>query len=441
MTKKRQQIEQINEKHELYRFNGALFHKEKTSTVYNRVEPDDFQRLCYSTLGPATKESEIRDLAGYFYSSSPDLTKTHSHLIGLSDWRVWDTTQLKFVEPNIAPIYQARTTPSDHPDDHPTLQAVDNFILELANGDPGVRQDIYQSLAPFFMDKKPPGVIWFYGNGANGKSSLIEAVTRIIGDHLVSISLEGIESGRNAPQLNGSLGNLVRESSEAYVENSSNYKSLGTHEPFMVDKMYSQAPIRVGGNIHSVFNANNLPTFADKSRGISRRTFTVPFNNIFEVDLTFEDRTFTPEFLSALLQRILEYTHFLRDNNYQYQWSNASVQLKATYDQDQDSAKAYLEYIRSEHPELVGFRSYGRLGVEYENWCIRTGSTKLSANNLKKTFRNLGEVGERRVRLDGKPTRVYMFESEPSAGVEMIDGLLIRPGEYAKLDQVPLEGL
>lgn len=400
---------------DIINFKGATLIREATG-YYGPLTSDRFARLAYEVHGGPSIQN-IREWEHMARATAPDRTDS-SHLICFGE-RVWNMRTLNWdqtADPNRC-VYASQVEPSDD------TQAAFQYVLELAHGDEDLAWDMLQGLAPLFMENKPAGVIWFVGDGANGKSSLINAVYKVIGHHLTSLTVAVIEDGRATPTLNGKLGNVCRESSEGRVEDTEKYKAIGTHEPFFERKFHSQDMVQINGDLHHIFNANNIPTFADKTRGARRRTLIVPFTNVFKDDPLFEQRTFTPQFLGGLLALILEATHIIRDNNSQYRFSVATKEAKSDYDSEVNSAEAFLEHLR-EH-KVEAFSNYRMLKLAYENFCANEGLTVLGVQNLKRVMKT-AKAERRSVKLENaSPTKWYFIDESQATATELtsLDGV------------------
>jgi phage/plasmid-associated DNA primase len=113
------------------------------------------------------------------------------------------------------------------------------------------------------------------------------------------LTVKQIEDERDTPMINGKLGNVCLESNDGHIKDTGGYKNLAEHSTFSVHRFNSQDGVQVDGNVHTIFNANNIPTFADKTQGVRRRTFTIPFKAAFEQDSTFDEKLFAKkDFLS-----------------------------------------------------------------------------------------------------------------------------------------------
>ncbi len=262
------------------------------------------------------------------------------------------------------------------------------FIMQLAGNDPGVYDDIMQSIAPIIMDQKPDGVIWWIGDGANGKSTLMDALYRIFPGQFTSLTVKALEDGRDAIALNGALANIVKESSEGRVDDTESYKALGTHESFRTHKFHSQETELVDANLHSIFSANSVPAFNDKGHSAKRRTFIIPFNQRFKSDPDFEKKTFTAEFFSRLVSEMAKYAQRVKKQNYRYKWSVVTTGVKDEYDREAGNAEQYAKEMINQG--LVAFNSFNPLRMDYENWCADNGYPPLGINNLRKAMRAAG---------------------------------------------------
>lgn len=350
------------------------------------LTPSAFARSAYQHFPYATI-SQLNEAYHRLRATAEDVTSTTAHLIGTPDPALtWDTSRLRFAS-SPPPTVVLRSPITPLPDAQPLAQA---YLTELADGDTELAGDIAQALAPLFMATKPTGVIWFIGGGANGKSALINAIYRIIGDHLSSLTVADIEDGRDTPRLNGVIGNVCRESSEGRIADSERYKAIGTHEPFDVHKFHSQEMVRVEPGFHTVFNANNIPVFADKTEGARRRTLIVPFPAKFRDDPTFEQRTFTPEFLGGLFSLLLDTTHRIKRNGYRYDFSARTQAVKDDYDAEVNSVEAFLKFMRKY--KVQAFSNFTLLRVAYEAWCQDEGLVPLGLHALRRVMKTAAKI-------------------------------------------------
>lgn len=394
------------------RFKGAVIIEEDGE--WKDMTSDRFAEACYRQFGFGINKSTIADLEHLFRSTAEDMSSM-AHFIAFGV-KVWDMKKLDWTDEVTARDCVYRV-PFHVKERKGRIQ----FIMDLAMGDEGVYDDIMQSVAPLIMDKKPTGVIWYLGNGANGKSTLVHLLYIIFNNYLTELTVKQLEDERDTPQLNGKLGNVCKESSEGFVEDTRTYKSIGTHEGFSVHKFHSQDMVQIEGNVHHIFSANNIPTFGDKSYGARRRTLTIPFNNRFKPDETFEDRTFTNQFISEFLGEMIAYALQLKEQKYEFKFSAITQDTKEKYDTDANTAQHYADEMYAQ--ELYGFLNYRLLNTDYQNWCEEHGYRPSSINVLRRAMDEKGYV--RKNRRDGdRIVKMYVHDKQAATNLDQVKGRL-----------------
>ena len=405
------------------RFKGSVIIEEDGKWL--EMTSDRFAEACYRQFGFGINKSRITDLEHLFRTTAQDLSN-RAHLIDFGGM-VWNMKTLDWdqeVDPAEC-VYRVDWQPTFGEDRIP-------FVMDLAKGDPGVYDDIMQSVAPIIMHKKPTGVIWYLGGGANGKSTLVHGLYKIFDGYLTEITVKQLEDERDTPQLNGKLANVCKESSEGFVEDTRTYKSIGTHENFSVHKFHSQDMVEIEGNVHHIFSANNIPTFGDKSYGARRRTLVIPFQNQFKPDETFEDRTFTDEFFSRLIGEVIKYAKILKDQNYEYKFSDVTVAMKEKYDTDANTAQTYADELVAH--EIFGFSNYRLLNTDYENWCMEHGYKPSSINVLRRAIDEKGYTRKSARDESGRVIKMYVMLGQSDLDMIKVSGRLglyqLKSSEY-----------
>lgn len=399
--------------HRIIKFRGkVMILTAKPYAHYRPINAEQFADISYPVVGGIPR-SKMNDAWSFVRAVCDDLTPS-AHLIGFGQAPesvtieadtdlvalhknkpvVWDMKALKLDRTMglsdcvwrspYAKVDEADGKEAGVCDEKGRLK----FIMQLAGGDEDLYSDIMQSIAPIIMAKKPDGVVWWIGSGANGKSTLMDALYRIFPRHFSSINVKRLVDGRDAPTLNGVLANIVKEGSEGRIDDTEIYKCLGTHENFRVHRFHSQDDIEINGNLHTVFSANSIPIFADKGYSIRRRTFIIPFNQEFETDPDFEHKTFTKEFFGCLISEMFKYAEIIKKQNYRYKWSAKTAGAKHDYDREASNAEEYAAQIVRDG--IVAFNSFTPVRVDYENWCADEGYPPLGITNLRKAIAAAG---------------------------------------------------
>jgi hypothetical protein len=394
---------------------------------------ETFDGVAYPLLGGVTR-SRMSDVFAYLANTAEDLTgNDHLILFGLVDsvdgdfyneqaqTRVWDMEALEWVD--VAPeqaIWRSPYGVIQHEKRRPVP-----FIMSLAGNSPELYDDIMQSLAPMVMEQKPDGVIWWVGDGANGKSTLMDALYRIFPGQLSSITVKSLTDGRDTPRLNGTLANIVKESSEGRIEDTEIYKAVGTHEDFTVHKFHSQDSVTIRGNMHHIFSANNIPSFNDKGWSARRRTFIVPFTQRFESDPTFEARTFNAQMFGELIAEMCRYAVKLREQGYRYKFSADTLAAKAEYDTEANNAEEYAKSLVADG--VVAFESFHPIQMDYVNWCADNGYVPLGVQNMRRAVQGAG-FERLSIKTDAGVKKVYRLPTVDSAHLQPLG--MMRPGMF-----------
>jgi phage/plasmid-associated DNA primase len=402
------------------RFKGTMLYMHD-SGYWRPLTEDYFRAVAYGALGPVSK-GRIAEVWDYMQFATPDLTK-YAQYIRMGNL-VWDTKTVEFTEEVSIEdcVYATSVTPDLEPE-------TSGFVLDIAKRDETIYETMMQTIAPIFCHYKPAGVIWWKGNGRNGKTTLAQVLYDLFPGFIANLTIKQIEDERDTPVLNGNLANVVKESSDGYVQDSKAYKSIGTHEDFPVHKFHSQASVMIDGSLHHIFSANNIPTFADKSDGARRRTLIIPFEALFVDDPGFIDRTFTPEFYAQHLGLFLQYARKLKANNYHYKFDDHTTSVKTNYDIGTNSATTYLDELFTQY--IFGFNTYGSLYTDYSNWCIDNGYSTLSRQHLRRATEDY-EFHQTTIRDDGRLIKQYIKDGYTFADLEPVGG--VHTGLYRQIN-------
>lgn len=362
-------------------FQHNLYYENDGIWLY--IDKDDFSRIVYGVIGIGVTIAQINELYSLMSNYSADLT-FNDFLISFGDNTIFNMNTLEFDNNYTRDDCFYRIKYKINKQALKTIKPID-FIYEIASKDMSKYNDIMQSYATLLMREKPVGVVWFTGEGANGKSTLMHFTHKIFDTYLCDLDIKSLEDGRDAPSLNGKLGNFNVESSDAFVQDSKIYKNIGAHEDFSVHKFQKQDTVRVTGNLAHIFCSNRIPTFADKTFAARRRTFLVPFREHFKDDPTFEKRNFTIKNIEVFLGQLVKYAIMIRDAN-GFTWSADAQSAKTLYDANANSAVTYFREKKA--MGLIGALNFRCLYENYTNFCELSGSQQLS----KPSFRNEMEL-------------------------------------------------
>lgn len=116
----------------------------------------------------------------------------------------------------------------------------------------------------------------FYGDGRNGKSTLLDVIKELLGKHSVSsVGMDRLNEPFSVVRLDGKLANIVEEA-PSMINNEAFKKIVGGGEVAAARKHMDEYDLKVSARMF--FACNDYPYFKDSSKGLKDRLIIVPFN-------------------------------------------------------------------------------------------------------------------------------------------------------------------
>ena len=162
----------------------------------------------------------------------------------------------------------------------------------------------------------------FYGNGSNGKSTILDLIKTFLGGRNYSaIALEKVTDRFNTSELENKLANIGDDVDNVTLKDTGTLKKLFSGNAIMVERK-GERPYTIEPYATHIYSCNTIPRSFDKSDGFYRRWLLIPFNARFsasdeDYDPMIVDKITAPVALSYLLnigirgaQRLIRNGHF-----------------------------------------------------------------------------------------------------------------------------------
>lgn len=150
------------------------------------------------------------------------------------------------------------------------------------------------------------------GNGANGKSTLLDLLERFLGEeNTAGPSLQDLLNNRFAKiQLYGKLANIHADLSPEELEKTGTFKMLTGGDTINGEKKHKD-PINFKNHAKLIYSANELPKTSDRTEAFFRRWIVIDFPNQFTEDnedtnTNLPECLINPESMSGLLNWALD---------------------------------------------------------------------------------------------------------------------------------------
>ncbi len=164
---------------------------------------------------------------------------------------------------------------------------IDTIMDNLAVHDNEVVTLLYEMIGYCLYRGMPfQKVFILVGNGANGKSTLLNMITKLLGEENVShVDLKEIVTNRfGKSELYGKLANIADDCSGSYLEDISAMKRI-TGESYTSIEFKNQNSFSTKINTKTILSYNTIPRMNDTTDGLSRRLVIIPLNAVFKKGL------------------------------------------------------------------------------------------------------------------------------------------------------------
>lgn len=243
------------------------------------------------------------------------------------------------------------------------------------------------------------------GHGANGKSTLLDVIKRLIGkENLSSVALNELNDRFRTFQLEGKLANIGDDISNGYIDDNSTFKKLVTGETVNVERK-GKDPFDFNNYSKLIFSCNEIPRINDLSDGLKRRIIFIPFNAKFskhdpDYDPFIIDKLMSNESLEYLLKLALEGLERILYNR-------AFTTPKSVED-------TWDDYEKRNNP-IIGFLEEGKIEnestkdvyLQYQTYCTESGLKHLSRIAFSREICKHG-FKTKQVKINGERISIFI---------------------------------
>ena len=360
----------------LYTYNGTFWTPCHKIPVHNFAEqnfkPSPSNTMCIEFEKKLRRNNPVSET----YFNKPNLVNFSNGTLELEDmtFRLHDKEDgFKFCLP----------FPYD-PD--ATCPRFDKFMKEVTMGDSQLEAVLLEYMGYTLCGVDPnigQKALILVGEGANGKSVLIDLLKHLAGDVAYSTLLMGREISKmeNRSQLDGKLFNVSEEVPTTAMTESPLFKQLVTGGEIEVRKLFCD-PYKLKNMAKIIMACNDLPFSGDTSYGFKRRCLIAPFKATFDKssrDIHIRDKLFSEA--SGIYNRVLSATKkflrcedfsdadiitaavedYVRDNNAMIEWiEDAIVQEDGAFLSMKESYQSYKFYHEQMGYGRVTFRDFNK---------------------------------------------------------------------------------
>ncbi len=264
----------------------------------------------------------------------------------------------------------------------------------VTNGDQDLKELIQQVFGYCIAGGHPVAhkAFMFYGEGGNGKSTMLTALSNLVGqDNSSRVPLTLFDKPFSMISLDGKLVNLIDETPKFNINPEAFKNVVSGGYVRAAHKNRPEVDLKINARI--VFACNKLPNFKDDSDGMMRRLVIIPFDHKIpdsEADHNIDNKIKIE--MPGVLNWALEGLRILMANNYQFKKGKATVDAIDQYKVETDSVyyffKQNIEFLNGPKGDEV-FLKYSELYQEYKAFCIIEGMYSVSGRAFSRSASKL----------------------------------------------------
>lgn len=352
---------------------------------------------------PNLTQHQRREVLSYLLLKAEPLPDINPYMIACTNGSI-DIRDKKLREHS--PTDFVRNKVNTRYDENAYVEVVDEVLDKISVNDPQLRKLIEEMMGyALIPTSKFQKAFILYGDGANGKSTLLDIITDVIGDtNISSLSLQELNHNFKLSEITNKLVNIGDDISDQYLEDSSIFKKLVSGDEVTVDKKNEQ-PYKMRNYATMLFATNNLPTTKDKSAGYSRRLSIIPFEAVFsstdpDYDPFILDKLTTPEAKSYILNLAI-------DGIIRVFAQNGFTEV----DRVDDILNDFLKENNNVIAFLSEFDIEGQVSSdaynEYTYWCAQNGVSNYKIRKFNSEVRKNSDMDTVIERIGGQSSQVW----------------------------------
>lgn len=387
--------------HNVVKINDAL-HVYKDG--YYTSDTDEIERIMLQYIVNSTRTPRIEVLR-YLELKSQEVRMESPTLISLNNG-VLNLETKELVE--FSPEYKIKNKIPVNYNPVAYSEIMDKTLNKICCNDKQLRSLVEEMIGYVLFRRNELGKCFILtGHGANGKSTLLDVIKRLIGkENISSVALNELNDRFRTFQLEGKLANIGDDISNAYIEDNSTFKKLVTGETVNVERK-GKDPFDFENYSKLIFSCNEIPRINDLSDGLKRRIIFIPFNAKFskhdkDYDPFIIDKLLSNEALEFLLKLALEGLNRILYNR---AFTTPSV-VEDTWN----------DYERRNNP-ILGFLEEGKIEnestkdayLQYQTYCSENGLKHLSRIAFSREICKHGYV-TKQSKVNGKRISIFVKE-------------------------------
>ena len=295
-------------------------------------------------------------------------------------------------------------------------ELADTVLNNLACNDPQIRKLIDEVIGyTFYRRNELRKAFMLKGKRFNGKSTFLDMLSHLLGeDNTSALDLSDLSHEYKAFGLFGKLANLGDDIEDEFIPSAGIFKKVVSGDRINCNVKFS-APVEFNPYCKLIFSGNTIPRLGRgrDSDAIIDRLIIVPFNASFQAAtgnytpfIKYELRT--AEVMEYLIQIGLQGLQRVLQNNAFTVTEEVTEQLEE-YEETLNPILTFFDEIGDELENEPTKKAYRR----YNEFCIENAMKPISHIEFTKRVKEHFNYEVKVIRVNGKPTRVFIKKGDP----------------------------
>lgn len=387
--------------------NGALYYYDGVQYI---CEPDDLDRMIYEYC-EGQKTRYVEEVKKQMDMRSKLIDKDKEFKIKLANGYLYQGEFYPHSYTDFTPYF---IDLNYKPDIEPN-EEVEDYLNKLSKNDPEYREYILEVIATSFITNREfkralSKFFVFVGGGGNGKGTLLQIITKILGDENVSAcSIQELGDEKYLSNLVGKLANLGDDiPNEPINKRQMKYlKNISSGDTIQLKRLYEN-PFTARINPTLIFTSNHKVKTFDKDYSYKRRVRWCPmYTKPKKIETDFITKLTTQDALEYWLKLLVDaYKNIYKQKDL----IPCSVveNFTSEYHRENDSTIEFLELT----PESeIEYKRTPQVYSMYKDWCDSNGEIVQTATRLREQIMNRGfiiKLMKRKSINNGIAAKVYV---------------------------------
>jgi len=304
------------------------------------------------------------------------------------EWHVINTKQGRFnlIEKKLYPHTWAEVdtirVPRIYDPQLEKSEIIEDLLDFFCDGDDNKRTVILEMVGYCLLkDNIYQKAYMLYGTGSNGKSTLMNIISRMLDDNNVSnIEIEDLNKDCKALEMAGKLANVADDINLSTIQSTNVLKKVISGEPITVDVKYEK-PVTFRNYATMIFTTNKIPRSKDTTFGFYRRFMVIDFmRQVENPDPTLMLRI-TKNDLDYLFTLAVDAIHEVLKRKKLTEYAK-SESLKNTYMRSVSSIGQFIEEFEY-NVETLEHIPVKDTYDQYKHYCDMNGFKKMNSQSFK----------------------------------------------------------